>query len=125
MEVIEHIDPNDLPAVIDDIYAVMKPGGTFIVSVPTVNRPLNRKHYQHFSLKTLQTVLGDRFHMDEARWIHRIGFLAELIRRAVVNRFFVANHPAWLRLCTWLYKRFVKDADEMTGAHLVCRFRKV
>jgi len=125
MEVIEHIDPNDLPVVIDSIYTVMKPGGTFIVSVPTVNQPLNRKHYQHFSLKALQTVFGDRFHMDEARCIHKTGFLADLIRRAVVNRFFILNYPPWVRLCTWFYKRFVKEADEMTSANIICRFRKV
>ncbi len=125
MEVLEHISPDDLPKVVEDIHASLAEGGWFVVSVPTTNIPLNLKHYQHFTLVTLTKIFGNKFVLDEYCFVHRVSTLATMIRRAVVNRFFTCNSTAWLRLCTVLYKRFVFQADERTGAHMVCRFRKV
>lgn len=124
MEVLEHIPPEDLPSVITALDKALVKNGHLIVSVPTTNIPLNRKHYQHFTMDTIKQILGNTFILSEVYYIHRVGALANLIRRAVVNRFFVANGEVWLRFFTWLYNRYVRVADERTGAHMVVRFRK-
>ncbi len=124
MEVLEHVRPPELSEVVANIHASLAKEGALVVSVPTTNVPLNRKHYQHFTLNSLQQVLAGRFRLEECRFVHRVGPMEALIRRAVVNRFFVVNHKVWLKLWTALYKRFVLKADERTGAHMVCRFRK-
>lgn len=125
MEVLEHIPPKDLPSIVAGLYNSLLEDGWLIVSVPTTNIPLNRKHYQHFTLQTLTQIVRDQFLLQEVHYVHRVGALGGLIRRAVVNRFFVANNEKWLKFCTRLYNSFVRVADERTGAHMVCRFRKV
>lgn len=125
MEVLEHIPPEDLHGIVAQLYNTLTEGGWLIVSAPTTNIPLNRKHYQHFTLQTLTQFLSNHFSLQDVHYVHRVGVFAECIRRAVVNRFFVANSKTWLRVCTWLYNRFVRMADERTGAHMICRFRKV
>lgn len=124
IEVLEHIPPEDVPSIVSQLHNALTEGGLLIVSVPTINIPLNRKHYQHFTLEDLTRILSDCFALQDVQYIHRVGMCAEWIRRAVVNRFFVSNNETWLRLCTWLYNRFVRMADERTGAHMICRFRK-
>jgi len=124
MEVLEHIPPENLPEIITQLHNALTEDGWLIVSVPTTNIPLNRKHYQHFTLQTLTQILSNRFSLQDVHYVHRIGVFSEWIRRAVINRFFVCNSETWLKLCTWLYNRFVRVADERTGAHMICRFRK-
>ncbi len=125
MEVLEHIPPADLPDIVAHLHSALTEDGWLIVSVPTTNIPLNRKHYQHFTLKTLTQILDSYFSLQEVHYVHRIGILAKLIRQAVINRFFISNGKMWLRLCTWAYNQYVRVADERTGAHLVCCFRKI
>lgn len=124
VEVLEHISPQELSSTIEDIHKVLIDGGRFIVSVPTTNIPLNRKHYQHFTLSSLRQLIGSLFEIEEIRYVHRVGAVANIVRKAIINRFFIANNPFWLKICTLLYKKFVMQADENTGAHLVCSLRK-
>ena len=124
MEVLEHIPLEDLAGIVTQLRGALREDGWLIVSVPTTNIPLNRKHYQHFTLSTLTQIVGDAFLLQETHYVHRVGFFGELIRRAVVNRFFVCNNEMWLKFCTWLYNRFVRVANDRTGAHMVCWFRK-
>ena len=57
--------------------------------------------------------------------IHRIGFLETMIRRMIVNRFFIANYGPWIRLTMCVYRRFVMEVDATTGAHVVAVFKQV
>lgn len=54
MEVLEHIPPDNLPNVVEQVWKALRHDGWFVVSVPTTNIALNPKHYQHFSLNSLQ-----------------------------------------------------------------------
>lgn len=123
MEVLEHIHPDNLPNVVEQIWKVLRLDSWFIVSVPTINVPLNPKHYQHFSLDSLQVALGKRFALLKYEYIHRNGLAWALIRRVLVNRFVIVNNRLLLSFLTKLYRSLVMTADERNGAHLLAVFR--
>lgn len=124
MEVMEHIRPEALRAIVEQLKSLLRPDGILIVTVPTNNVPVNPKHYQHFSLEALKQYMGDGLTLVEHRYLHRTGLRWEIIRRMLFNRFFIANSETWLRCMTYVYKRFIMPADERSGAHLIAVFSK-
>lgn len=124
MEVLEHIPPDNLSNVIEQIRRVLRLNGWLVVSVPTPNIALNPKHYQHFSLDSLQAELGESFVLHSHEYIHRNGLAWALIRRILVNRFAIVNNKLLLLLLTKLYRLLVMTADERDGAHLLAVFRR-
>ena len=63
IEVLEHIPPEKIKDCISSLSRALKIGGRLLVSVPTVNLPLHKKHYQHFTMKTLLSIFGDEFNL--------------------------------------------------------------
>ena len=61
IETLEHIHPEKTNNVLKELKRVLKPSGRLIVTVPSVLVPLNKKHYRHFSEKTLRDCLADFF----------------------------------------------------------------
>lgn len=59
IEVIEHIRPNECVQAIRNIVAPLKSGGTFVLTTPSENLPLevNELHYQHFTEKKLRDMI--------------------------------------------------------------------
>jgi 2-polyprenyl-3-methyl-5-hydroxy-6-metoxy-1,4-benzoquinol methylase len=122
MEVLEHIEPSQLDNLIKQFHEIIDRNGTLIVSVPTKHIPINRKHYQHFSEDILINRMKSMFIMKDCQFIHKVGVFSELVRRMIVNRLFIVNSEAWLKLTTKLYKKFIMKADSKTGAHMICTF---
>jgi SAM-dependent methyltransferase len=124
MEVFEHIPPSELSTIIERLHTVLYPNGILLVTCPTTNIPQNPKHYQHFSLDVLLSSLGAGFELLEHCYIHRVGLAGAILRRLVINRFFVANSQAWLKLTSAIYRKFLMNATKRTGAHLVAVFKR-
>jgi len=124
MEVIEHIPPHQVKQVIEKFFRIIHQNGSLIISVPTMNIPLNRKHYQHFSSKTLNEYMQGLFTLSEYQYIHKAGWLAEFLRKVVVNRFFIMDNETCLKIMTHAYRSFVMKADEKTGSHMIAVFRR-
>ena len=124
MEVIEHIPPEQTKSIITGIHSILGDEGTFIISVPTKNIPVNRKHYRHFTVHELEQEVAGLFLIDRVYFVHKIGTFCNILRRAVVNKFLIPLWLPWLKLTTTLYKRFVMEAQEYNGAHLIAVLRK-
>jgi|SRR5882724_112747 len=125
MEVLEHIHPHELKSILTEIHTALDEVGLFVISVPTCNIPLNRKHYRHFTIFEVEQEIDGLFVIDQTYFIHKIGTLANLLRRMVVNKFVIMNWNPWLKLTTFLYKMYVMNADEVNGAHLIAVLRKI
>jgi SAM-dependent methyltransferase len=124
VEVLEHIPPNETKSILAAIHKVLDEKGSLIVSVPTKNVPLNRKHYRHFTIFELEKEIAELFAIERVYFIHRVGAFGKILRRAVVNKFFIPQWAPWVKLTTILYKWFVMKADESDGAHLIAVLRK-
>jgi SAM-dependent methyltransferase len=61
VEVIEHIPPADLERFVAAMAERIRPGGKLILTVPHRNRPVEKKHFQHFDLAKLRELLSPHF----------------------------------------------------------------
>jgi ubiquinone/menaquinone biosynthesis C-methylase UbiE len=58
IEVIEHIQPDEIPQFLAEIRRVLRPGGGLVLTTPTINQRLHDKHYQHFTEEKLRQLLS-------------------------------------------------------------------
>jgi 2-polyprenyl-3-methyl-5-hydroxy-6-metoxy-1,4-benzoquinol methylase len=119
IEVLEHIPDEETPGFLAAVSARLAPNGLLIVSVPTINRAVNPKHYRHYSLESLSAALEPFVHIEEHRWLYRYNLLEKILRNLLCNDLLILNSPR-LRQCIWhIHKRFNYFASEQTGTHLV------
>ncbi len=52
-EVLEHIPENEISSFVSAAARCVKPGGTLLVSVPSLNRPFSQKHFRHYDEQSL------------------------------------------------------------------------
>jgi 2-polyprenyl-3-methyl-5-hydroxy-6-metoxy-1,4-benzoquinol methylase len=66
VEVIEHVPPADCPALLRQCADLLKPGGTLVLTTPSVNFPnKNPGHYRHFTADMLRELVeGAGFHVE-------------------------------------------------------------
>jgi 2-polyprenyl-3-methyl-5-hydroxy-6-metoxy-1,4-benzoquinol methylase len=124
IEVYEHIPPDGAKAFMREVLSKLAPGGALLVSVPSVNVPLNEKHYRHFSLKLLSDEVlacGDVI-LESVTYCHSTSSLAEWLRRMLVNRVWTLNESGLQRALINLYDRFFKYTNEGRGSHVVALF---
>jgi len=58
IEVLEHIPPDRLSSFLDSCTDTVSDDGCLIITVPHKNKPVQKKHYQHFSRKDLTDLLS-------------------------------------------------------------------
>lgn len=61
IEVLEHFPPETVSVVIANLWRALRPGGRLLVSAPTTNMSLSEKHYQHFTVETLEKLFVPMF----------------------------------------------------------------
>jgi SAM-dependent methyltransferase len=61
VEVLEHIPPDDLTTFVERIAGLLVEDGRFVLTVPHENKPVQDKHYQHFSAADLNPLLEPHF----------------------------------------------------------------
>jgi SAM-dependent methyltransferase len=105
IETLEHVPPVQLPGFVKGLRALLKSDGRLILSVPSRNLNLVRKHYQHFSRDSLRASLAPRFEISEHYFLNRISGWDRLLRALLVNRYFILNEP---RLLNAIYRRYEK-----------------
>lgn len=86
IEVLEHIPPQEVEAFLGAVARSITPGGSLIVTVPHVNKPLQAKHYQHFSSDTLRGLLSPRFASVEMIPFDRRSRMLRLLHRVLGGR---------------------------------------
>ncbi|HBJ36514.1 MAG TPA: hypothetical protein DDZ51_17530 [Planctomycetaceae bacterium] len=93
IEVLEHIPPPDIPEFLSSVASRLKPGGKLVVTVPSVEKPVPKKHFQHFTFKTLRDLLTDRFDDVKISGFERTDRICRVINWARSNRWFNLDMP--------------------------------
>jgi 2-polyprenyl-3-methyl-5-hydroxy-6-metoxy-1,4-benzoquinol methylase len=101
MEVIEHIPPDATESFVRAARALLKRGGHLHVTVPHVNKPVEYKHFRHFTAAGIVACLEGEFEILEVIPFERRGLRRRLLELALCNRLFVLNHR---RLLDALYR---------------------
>ncbi len=74
IETLEHIIPENIPATLERLSNTLKKDGRLIITVPSPNLLMHKKHYQHFSEHSLKAKLKNYFEIVEIRGHSRGGF---------------------------------------------------
>ena len=93
VEVAEHVPPDDLKRFVQGIAATLKPGGRLLVTVPHANRPVQKKHFQHFNFDKALATFQPEFEVESIKGFERLTKIEKWVRRLLVNRTYTVNHP--------------------------------
>ena len=104
MEVFEHIPIEDAIHFMGSVRALLKDGGVLYLTVPHENKPLEYKHFQHFSVSKIVNYLRPHFDIAEVIPFERITWRRELILKVLNNRLFILNSPRLLSMIYRWYK---------------------
>jgi len=73
MEALEHFIPSKIPIILSKLSNHLKENGKLIITVPSKNRPLIKKHYQHFSAESLMEAIKPYFRVMKIDGYGKIG----------------------------------------------------
>lgn len=114
IEVLEHIPDETISHFLDIVRDRLSLEGRLWVSVPSVNVPVNEKHYRHYSTELLvETLQAAGFKIDKTYYVYKISWIVNTLRRIVTNRVYTLNTSPLTKII-WHLHRFV---GYMAGQH--------
>lgn len=128
MEVLEHVPDDAVDGFLETLVARTKSQGHVLITVPSTNVALNKKHHRHYDTALMQE------HMRAAaRGLEEISidyFFREIswsrvYNRLCDNRFFCGEIHVLRRLLwrqTW---KAARDVSAANGQHLIALYRKI
>jgi len=119
IEVIEHIPPEDIPSYVNNISKSLKPNGTLIITTPTTNLPLNKKHYQHFTEESLSKILESDFNIKDVRFLNHETRGSDFLSRLLANKFFIINHQGIKNAIYRYYRNNYLHSTKLNGSRIL------
>ncbi len=126
IEVMEHIPDESVSLFLTMIKNKLSPSGKLWISVPSVNIPVNEKHYRHYSTELLQKTLNDSgFDIENIYYIYKISLISKIIRKMVINRFYMLNSSILTKLIWKFHCRMTYMANENNCSHIIVKAQKI
>ncbi|MDY6993511.1 MAG: methyltransferase domain-containing protein, partial [Pseudomonadota bacterium] len=107
MEVFEHIRIELCDDFIKSVSKMLNPGGKLLLTVPHVNKSVEYKHFQHFSIDSLNAYLEKYFDIVDVVPFERKGIVRKSMNYLLANRHFVLNNGFLLNLIYRFNKKFL------------------
>jgi SAM-dependent methyltransferase len=111
MEVFEHLPLDQGQNFLQSVRGLLRKGGTLLLTVPHENKPLEYKHFQHFSVQKVVDYLSPCFDVVEVVPFEKRSFGRMLVATILSNRLFILNTGRLLRLIYGWYKRHPFHCD--------------
>ncbi len=122
LEVIEHLPPEELPQFILSLKKRLTKKGKIIITVPTTNIPVAKKHYQHFTDEKIRKYVNDSFEIEEIRFFWKQKpVLRKLIRLIGVSTYIFCHscfRKVWPSFERFAKRRFL-PATKRNGKQLL------
>ncbi|MEE4216006.1 MAG: class I SAM-dependent methyltransferase [Xanthomonadales bacterium] len=112
MEVFEHIPDAELQNFARATAELVAANGLLIVTVPHKNKPLEYKHFRHYTTQTLDAYFGPYFKSERVYFLEKTGWLNRLLNKLVANRVYVLNSP---RLLNAIYQTYRNQIFRCSG----------
>jgi 2-polyprenyl-3-methyl-5-hydroxy-6-metoxy-1,4-benzoquinol methylase len=107
MEVFEHVPPPDAGAFMRGVRRLLKPQGRLHLTVPHANKPVEYKHFRHFTVDSLVASLGPEFDVIQVMPFERNGGIRRrLLNMLLYNRYVILNDHRMLDLA---YRWYMKN----------------
>lgn len=124
IEVLEHIPLDETTSFCASFAAALAPGGTGIITVPSDNRPVSKKHYQHFNERSLRETVAPHLEVTGMFFLNDRTGLDRLIRTILSNRFFILNHAGAVNAVYRYYCRNLLRSTPERCTRLMALVRK-
>lgn len=111
-EVIEHIKPEEVDSYCKNIADSLETGGILFLTTPTTNIPTSKKHYQHFTLQTLETHLLPYFKIEEVKYLNKVNWYSKFLNRLISNKYYLSSWTILNRFVSNEYKRRILNGSE-------------
>lgn len=98
LEVMEHVPPDALPEFVASAAELLRPGGLIVITVPSVEKRLIKKHYQHFDFDSITDILEQHFDGLEVRGFERSDIFTRACFAARTNSIARIDAPILNRL---------------------------
>jgi 2-polyprenyl-3-methyl-5-hydroxy-6-metoxy-1,4-benzoquinol methylase len=106
IEVIEHIPLNELDCFIKNAIKHLNINGKLIITVPSDNLPVIKKHEQHFNLNKLKQYLEKYVQIENIYFLNsKSFFVKKILSRLFSNKLFILNNQ---KISTIFYKFYKK-----------------
>jgi SAM-dependent methyltransferase len=121
IETLEHIPPEEVDAFVHNLYRIT--GQYLILTVPSTNIPVKKKHYQHFEADQLTRVLQP-FEAVTVQYLNRQNILKHALKTCMSNKLFTINTPKITHPLFQLYMRKNLYADSSDGSRIAVLMKK-
>lgn len=111
MEVFEHVPINECEIFLESLSSILNDNGQLLLTVPHSNKPLEYKHFQHFSVSSICKFLSKHFNVIEIVPFERRGLRRKLISKLLSNRLFTLNSRMMLNLIYKFQKKYIFMCD--------------
>jgi len=85
VEVLEHIPPDMISNFVANASKLLRPKGLLVVTVPSVEKPVVNKHFQHFSFDSIRLLLEPHFENLEVYGFERENIFSRIVQRMRIN----------------------------------------
>lgn len=111
IEVLEHIPPSSIADFLNAINSRLNSNGTIVLTVPHKNKPLQKKHYQHFDSDTLESTLKGTFSRVDIYPFDKKSRLERKIWKFLggAGKNYLITNP---KINNWLYQRVKRNCFE-------------
>jgi len=127
IEVLEHIPDEETDKFFKTLEKRTKRNGKIIISVPTMVKPMIKKHYRHYDLNLFKKELessGEELEIVNVDYIFRKSFFFKLYNKLTKNKIWFFD-PRFLKKWLWKYIwNNLRFADEENGEHMVVVLEK-
>lgn len=125
IETLEHIPPDQIKSFIKSIHRHLEDDGELIITVPSKNLPVEKKHYQHFSIDSLAETISPYFTISEKYFINKLSKKVELMKIIFSNRFFILNNKFLLNSFFRYYMKNLFFGNEVNTRRICVISKKI
>lgn len=124
VEVFEHIPVEKAKKFAARLPALLNKDGRLLVTVPHKNIPVSKKHFQHFSDKTLRSYFEEYFDVEEVVFLDKRSRWVSLINKVLYNQYLILNHWGIKNRIYKLYKRQFLVCSEAECGRIFMKLKK-
>lgn len=124
IEVLEHIPINQLKHFIKSLHGLLKKNGKIFITVPHKNKKKNKKHFQHFTNKSLINHFKNGFEILEIKNIQRDDKILSILNFLMFNNFWIINNNFLNNIFYRFYKKKYFFSDEKQCGRIYLEIKK-